>query len=349
MSKKLIAVASAAALALTGLVVVPTVATAAPGPFTVTATGAATNHVARDGSTAAKSLQINVPSADVLRSNTDSTEANGATSSSTAIKFAVQTPGAAGNDAITVTATGGVKVLTSAQLTATSPAPTTATGVQSLTTNSINGDADIYAYTTTVDGGTVVISSGGSSKTYHISGISTWAYKMNFTAGAAAGIGGKFTLTGTVKDAFGNDLTSPLLAADFHITVLGGSASLAKGAVAATTATTYAYNATTKVYTITGTVRDTAGSQAVSLVVETAGKKGAKVTAFGDPILDQFFTVNGLDLATQVTSLTAQVAALTAQLAESRPKATSVTKKRYNTLARKWNAAFPSQRVALKK
>jgi hypothetical protein len=53
--------------------------------------------------------------------------------------------------------------------------------------------------------------------------------------------------------------------------------------------------------------------------------------------------VNNPGAATQVAALTAQVAALTAQVAKR------VSKKKYNTLARKWNAAFPSQKVALKK
>jgi hypothetical protein len=62
-----------------------------------------------------------------------------------------------------------------------------------------------------------------------------------------------------------------------------------------------------------------------------------------------FSSVNAADLAAQVTALTAQVTALTAQLAVSRLIENSVTQKKYNTLVRKWNAAFPSNKVALKK
>jgi hypothetical protein len=326
MSKKLIAVASAAALALAGLVAVPTVATANPAPFNVSHTGAATNHVARDGSTAAKAIQINVPSADVIRSNAASTLALGNTSDSTAIDFAVTTPGA--TDAITVTATGGVKVLTSTQ--AAAAATTSATGVQSLTVPAANGLANVFAYTTTTAGGTVVISAAGSSKTYNIVGLSVTAYKMAFTLGASNPISGKYTLTGTVKDAFGNDLTTALVASDFHTTILGGSAADTKKAV---TAANYAYNATTKVYTITGAVRDSAGQQAVSLEVNTVAIRATKVTAFGDPVLEAFFTVNAVDLAGQVTALTAQVAALTAD---------------YNALAAKWNKRVASKKAPKK-
>jgi hypothetical protein len=342
MSKKLIAAAAAAALSLAGLVAIPTVATAAVGPFSVAQTGAATNSVSRDGSTAVKALQVNVPSDDVIRTNTDSVVATGNTSNSTAMKFAVVTPGA--TDSITVTSTGGVKVLTATQYADTTT--TSATGTQSLTVPAADGLADVYAYTTTTAGGTVVVSAAGSSKTYNIVGLSVTAYKMAFTLGATAAIGGKYTLTGTVKDAFGNDLTTALVASDFHTTILGGSAADVKKAV---TTANFAYNATTKVYTITGLVRDSAGSQAVSLEVNTVAIRATKVTAFGDPVLEAFFTVNPLDLGTQVTVLTAQVASLQAQLAALQiVKDRKVSKLKYNRLARKWNAAFPSNKVWVK-
>ena len=334
MSKKLIAVASAAALALTGLVVVPTVATAAPGPFTVTVDGASTNQVIRDGSTAAKSLQVNVPSADVLR-NVAWSVAN-ATSTSTAIKLTIQTPGA--TDAITVTTTGGVKVVTD---TVFDDDAVTADGVTSLSDVAAAGEAVIYAYTTSTAAGTVVVSAAGSSKTLYISGLSTFVYKLELSAPSTAAISGDVTITGKAKDAFGNDLTTSVPEASWTVTGLGGNLS-------GSLTDTFTYDATAKTYKMVVTNRSTAGTAAFSVTVADA-VKSTKVTAFGDPVLTQFFTVNAVDLSAQVTSLTAQVAALTAQLAESRPKATSVTKKKYNTLARKWNAAFPGQRVALKK
>ena len=321
MSKKLIAVASAAALALAGLVGIAP-ANSAVGPFAVTHTGAATNHVVRDGSTATKAIQIQVPSDDVIRTNTTSTEAGGNTSNSTAVKFVVTTPGT--TDAITVSSTGGVKVLSATQFAASTT--TSATGTQTLTVPAADGSADIYAYTTSTTAGTVVISAAGSSKTYNIVGLATTAYKMNFTQGASAPLEGKFTLTGTVKDAFGNDMTTALAFGDFNITILGGSAAATKAAVVTAN---FKYTAATKTYTITGSVRDTAGSQAVVIDIGNRLIAGTKVTAFGDPVVEQFFTVTANDLATQVTALTAQVAALTAD---------------YNALAAKWN-----KRVADKK
>ena len=55
------------------------------------------------------------------------------------------------------------------------------------------------------------------------------------------------------------------------------------------------------------------------------------------------------DQAAQVTALTAQVASLQAQLAALQiVKDRKVSKKKYNRLARKWNAAFPSNKVWVK-
>jgi hypothetical protein len=154
---------------------------------------------------------------------------------------------------------------------------------------------------------------------------------MNFTLGASAPLEGKFTLTGTVKDYFGNDMTTALAFGDFNITILGGSAAATKAAVATAA---FKYTAATKTYTITGNVRDTAGSQAVVLDIGNRLIASTKVTAFGDPVVEQFFTVTANDLVSQVTALTAQVAALKAD---------------YNSLATKFNKKVKKKnRVVLK-
>jgi hypothetical protein len=232
-------------------------------------------------------------------------------------------------DAITVTATGGVEVLTDTAFAETSPAPTTATGTQALSDVAAANSATIYAYTTSTSAGTVVISAAGSSKTIYITGLSTYAYNISFTAAATSAIGGEWTLTGTIKDAFGNNLTTALERTDMQVTILGGSAS---AAAADPAAADFDYNATTKVYTIDGDVRDSAGTQAVSLAIDAA-KSATKVTALGTPVTNQFFVVTAVDLATQVTALTAQVAALTAD---------------YNALAAKWNARVASKKAPKK-
>jgi hypothetical protein len=329
MSKKLIAVASAAALALSALVAMPSVAS--PGPFTVTASGSeATNQVTRDGSTAAKALRVSVPTRDVLRYigediNNDAT----ASTNGTAIKIDIQTPGA--TDAITVTATGGVEVLTDTAFDATAPAPTTATGTQSLTDVAANGDATIYAYTTSTASGTVVISAAGSSRTIFIQGRSVAPYKIAFTGPTSVALGGKITLTGTVKDAFGNDLTTALTQSQFDFTAVGAT-------VPVSGVDGFDVNATTNVYTVVFTAPTTAQGVAVQLAVKPADRS-ASITAFGTPVNAAFFSVTAQDLSAQVTALQAQVAALTAQLAAT------VTKAKYNKLVRKWNRANPNNKV----
>jgi hypothetical protein len=321
MSKKLIAVASAAALALAGLVAIPTVATAAVGPFAVSADGAATNSVTRDGTTAAKSIQINVPSSDVLRFEAASV-AVGKNTKVSAIKLTITTPGA--TDAITVSATGGVEVITDTVFDAGDA--TTASGTTTLTDVAAEGSAVIYAYTTSTSAGTVVVSAAGSSKTFHISGLSEFAYTIALSTSATAAISGDVEIKGTVKDAFGNNLTTSVPEASWTVTGLGGNLT---GALT----DTFTYDATAKTYSMVVTNRSTAGSAAFSVTLADA-VKASKVTAFGTPVQTAFFSVNAQDLSTQVTALTAQVAALTAD---------------YNALATKYNKLVKkSKRVAKK-
>jgi hypothetical protein len=336
MSKKLIAVASAAALALSALVAMPSAA--AVGPFAVTVTGQeTTNQVTRTGATSTNPLQIMVPSNDVIRSVATAADAVPA-GSSTALRLAIVTPGA--TDAITITSTGGVKVLTDTQF--ADAATTSATGVQSLTVPAANGDAVIYVYTTSTTAGTVVISAAGSSRTLHVQGISTVAnnvYKLAFTASASAAIGGTIAVTGTVRDMFDNLLTPT--AANLTVKTLGGNLTGADVAP-----TDFLVNATTKVVTFTVPSTTTATTLAVSIVAKTPADS---VTAFPGRVVSQFATVSIQDQAAQVTALTAQVASLQAQLAALQIiKDRKVSKLKYNRLARKWNAAFPSNKVWVK-
>jgi hypothetical protein len=326
MSKKLIAVASAAALALTGLVVMPTVATADPGPFTLTVSGAVTSTADRNGTTSAKAYQVEVPSSDVLRLVETADHETG-----TVIEIEIQTPGS--TDAITVTATGGVKVVTDSE---DLEDLATADGTQSLTDVAANGAATIYAYNTSTTAATLVVSAAGSSQTIWLDGLTgpENAYSVSFTAPASVGMGTEFEVSGTVSDMFGNKIEE-----DVVVTVTGTG-----GDVEAEEE--LEWDSVKKVYAEDIDARTTAGQFALALSLD---ETATKVSAFGTPATTAFFVVNATDLSTQVTALTAQVTALQAQLEASRPKATSVTKKKYNTLARKWNAANPGSRVALKK
>jgi hypothetical protein len=320
MSKKLIAAAAAAALAVTGLVVMPTVATATPGPFAVTVTGwETTNTVGRTGATSTGAIQVFVPSNDVLRSV--NTNANAyPVGSSTALRLAIVTPGA--TDAITVTSTGGVEILTETQWDSTT-APTTATGTQSATVAAAAGEANVYVYTTSTTAGTVVVSAAGSSRTIYVQGLSpiSNAYKLAFTAPATGAISGKVTVTGTVRDMFDNLLTPTQTS--LGIDILGGGLSSA-------TVTGFEVAAATKVATFDVALPTAASQVAISLAATPAADA---VTAFKGRAVSAFVIVNAVDLSAQITALTAQVAALTAD---------------YNALAAKWNKRVASKKAPKK-
>ncbi len=327
MSKKLIAVAAAAALALTGLV---GIAPASAAPFSV---GNLLGANSGAGATAADPAKINVPSTDVFRY-----ASAGSSTTGTVIRFPVTATGS--GVAITVTATGSVRLLTATQLGTATSNVKTGTTTLSLTSDGSSA-AEFYAYNTSTTTGSVTINEGAASTIRYVQGVTGAfnAYTMNFTAPTATSPGANIEFSGTVVDMFGNNVEG----VKFVAVGLGGNLT------GSTSFNTPDYDAVTKVYSFKIANRNTAGNAAWSISLADDTKADEKKSSFGAQVSNQFFTVNAADLSAVVTALQAQVAALTAQLAESRPKARSVTKKRYNTLARKWNAANPGARVALKK
>jgi len=325
MSKKLIAVASAVALALTGLVATSSVATV--GPFDVITAQADTRSISSaNGSTGDLELTIPVPSQDVLRFDD-----NAASTTGTLLRFKVVTPTAAA--AITATAAlGGAKLVTQAQVTAGSL--TTASGAQTLSlTSDSGGDATFYAYTTSTSDSTITVSSAGASEIVYMKGTTgkANAYKLEFVASPlSSAASGEITITGTVKDMFGNTFT--LAAGDVVVDGIGGN--LTTGA----TQTEWAQNSTTRVVTFKVANRSTTGSAALSLKAHTTlGISGVitKVTAFGDPITTNFFSVSAVDLTAQVTALTAEVAKLKADFNALAEKFNKKVKKAKNKVALK--------------
>ena len=328
MSKKLIAVASAAALALTALVGIAPANAAAFEVEVTTLAGqspaqaAASTPITETGISAAAAYNINVPSSNVIR-------ASGTTTLSTAATFTVTTTAARGQ--VDVTATGGVKLITEDQLAA---GATVATGTSSLTDFSSANSYVFHAYNTSTTAGTVVVSNAGNSKTIYLAGVSTFAYKMNLTSSASAALGGKIIVSGTVKDAFGNDLTTAYTEAQFVTSTVGATAGFT---AAFPLSTLWRYTSSTKTYEWAFTAPTTATPVAIQLSFKDL-KSPTAVTAFGTPVSSAFFTVNAVDLATRVTALEAQVATLTAD---------------YNKLATRWNTRFdlkkaPKKKVALK-
>jgi hypothetical protein len=323
MSKKLIAAAAAAALALTGLVATSSVA--AVGPFdVVTAHADSLSRSTANGSTGDLELTILVPSQDVLRLDTSTNYATSTTG--TLLRFKVVTP--TGGAAISVAAAGGGAKLISTTQFAVLSTLTTASGTSTLSVTSDSaGDATFYAYTTSTADSTITVTSAGASEVVYMKGVSakTNSYKLNFTASPLnTAAGGDITFTGTITDMFGN-LMKDVASADLTVTGLGGN-------LGAITKVDFAQSATTSVITFDAVNRSTTGAAAISVVMAdtlapTAGTP-TKITAFGTPVGTQFFSVNAVDLSAQVTALTAQVAALTAD---------------YNALAAKWNKRVASK------
>jgi len=320
MSKKLIAVASAAALALSALVAAPAVS--AVGPFGIVTTGSIST---ADGTTGDKEFTINVPSQDIQRLDVVTTNAS---TTGTLLRHVVTTP-LAGAAVSVAAAGGGAKLITQAQVDVITTL-TSASGVATLSlTSDTAGNVTFYSYTTSTADSTITATSAGASLVMYMKGVSakTNSYKLNFTMSPSSSApSGELTFTGTITDAFGN-LMKLVDAADLTVTGLGGN-------LTAITEDDFVQNATTSVITFTAENRDTIGAAAISIVMAAttlAPVAGAptKITAFGDPVGTQFFSINAVDLSVLVTALQAQVAALTAD---------------YNALATRWNKKVDSKR-----
>jgi hypothetical protein len=319
MSKKLIAVAAAAALALTGLVAAPASASAITNVTIYSATNQA-GAALTAGHTDADSAVTAATFAAARNVVFNTSVTNQATR--TAVRFDVNTAAAA--SAINVTSTGGVKII--AAIASTTKVDG---GVTALNGSTVAGALTytFYAWSTSSTAGTVVVDTGASKMTFYVKGLVGPAYNIvsptwpkslpqSSTTGKVS-----FTLT----DAYGNAVTAP---APVALTGLGITGS-----------PTVSYNSTTKVWESSAlTVSSTATSVALQLALTAVDLSD---NGFALPVDVAFTTVASGSLSAQVTALTAQVAALTATVAGLTADYNSVAKK-YNKLVKK------SKRVALK-
>jgi hypothetical protein len=328
MSKKLIAVAAAAALALTGLVGVST-ATALPVQKDVAVVGTSyvlvTGTTGRTGSgTAADPFVVAMPHSGTVEAGEEISEF--IVSSSLARKAA------------NITATEGIKLLDE-------PGDadnkyTAASGASSLSlTTTATGTLEFYAFATSTKTGIVTVNIDGDITQVYMKGLAGAAYAIKSVTppATAVQVDGKGTYVVEVVDAFGNAAN---VSATGTASVTGGGTGTAVKAEDGT-ANVLKYSATTKRYAVVVTAGASSGQIAVGINLTVTPTDDQKA-AFGTPVLTYFNILNTSSLAEQVASLTTQVAAL--QVIVDR----KVTKKRYNTLARKWNAAFPSQKVWVK-
>jgi hypothetical protein len=314
MSKKLIAVVAAAALALTGLVATPANAT------TITSVKINKDNSAAQGGTETVSHAGTTSVSPVTYASSRTWDwADTGSTTRNVVRFDVTTSSAT---TVTVSSTGAVKV-SSAIADADGNAYKVTDGSQSiaLTTTASNLVATFYALNTSTTAGKVNISTAGSLNTYNVKGLVGTAYNLvdvkfptSITSGNAEADGAVISFQ--VTDAYGNKLDTANLAA----------------------VTTSALGATVSAETYS-TVR----KQYEALVFGTASANVAMTVAldatdlsangFAKPVKYAFSSSSAGSLADQVTALTAQVASL---------------KTDYNKLAARWNKLVASKKAPKK-
>jgi len=298
MSKKLIAVAAAAALALTGLVATP--ATSAVGAFSVTVS----TNIAGTGLTAANAYTVLLPTQDVLR-------ADGVGATITTIRVVSTTP--ITTDTVRVVTTGGVKAITKSAFDAlTATTRKTTSGSADTSVASVDGNATFYIYTTSTTAGTATVSSSSGSTTFYVKGTTPAPYNVVAKAvPATAATSSDTVIDLTVTDAFGNAIEE-----DTNATITKvGPVTLSNGAKISWDA-----DRSTMYTTVVGSA---AGNASVNIELGAT-----KVTAFGTPKTVFFTVAVGGTQAELITSLNASVASLKADYNALAAKYNKLVKKK---------------------
>jgi len=315
MSKKLIAVASAAALALSALVAVPASAmpfgTGAQTGNSVTVTDSSNRSIAGSG-TISNPYTVKVPE-------------EGIVTSMTALRFNVSSD--VKSRAFTVTSTSGIKLLdafgdSTNKYTAASGAASLA-----LTTNA-TGQAEFVAFPTSTTKGVITITLDGDVTQIYVTGTVGAPYYLTTVVYPSMEPSKTGVITAIVNDAFGNPVTS----ATVTTTLVGTGNPVAANLV---------YSSTTKRFEGTQTAGSSAGTLAVGLTLAVS-EDASRKAAFGDPEKTAFGLIQ-VAAAKTTDMLKAEIVALQAQLAAS------TTKAKFNKLAKRWNKANPSNKVALLK
>jgi hypothetical protein len=312
MSKKLLAVASATALALSALVgVAPAMANAPAASLT----GSNGNSATTGPGTSASPVLQNVPDENTLVGDDSA---------------AIVISNLSTFDVVRITTSGKVRI-TTAETVGSADVNVTTLGTQSFSsTRSALGSLTVYANTTDTTTTEIKwevvrtnLTTGGS---LWIKGVAGQAYAVtNVTAPAVLANGATSEIRFAVTDVFGNQIeATPITAA------LTGAAANVDGV----------WDAALKLHK--GTITSNTNNPFI-LTVDGNGSTAnpGSVAGFAATTISVPVVINAAGASSQITNLTAQVAALTAQLAAS------VTKVKYNKLARKWNRANPSNRVKL--
>ena len=179
--------------------------------------------------------------------------------------------------------------------------------------------ADVFVYTTTTANGTVSVTANNNTTTYHVKGNAGPAYNLAVVAPTVANLSAAVEVVATVTDVFGNAVTN----ASISSTVIRGSIG------------SFSYDSTDKRYEATLTAPATAGTTVLANTITAS-----PVAGLAKPVTEVISNISVADLAGQVVALQAQLAALTAA---------TVSKDRFNKLAKRWNNANPNKRVKLVK
>jgi len=316
MSKKLIAVASAAALALSALVAVPATAM----PFGESAQTGNSITISDSGNRASGAGTISEPI-------TMKVPEEGTVVSVTTLRFDVSSD--VKSRAFTVTSTSGIKLLDAVNNATNKYTAASGSASLALTTNS-TGKAEFIAFPTSTTKGVITVTLDGDVTQIYMTGTVGVPYDLTTVVLPSVEPSKTGVITAVVKDAFGNEIqASGATIAPSFVGTGGASAS------------NLAYSSTTKRYETTLTAGSVAGSLAVGLALSVSEDADRKA-AFGDPE-KTFFGIIQVAAAKTTAMLSAEVAALQTQLAAS------VTKAKYNKLVKRWNKKNPNNKVKLAK
>jgi hypothetical protein len=309
MSKKLIAVATAAALALSALAGIAP-ATALPLASSGTSFLDVTNETSGTGTAADPYLEA-VPEA-------------GTVASASILTFTVSSTSK--RKAASVTSTSGIKLLDAPGDSTNKYTSASGSASLSLTTTD-TGSLVFYGFPTSTTTGIVTLTIDGDVTQAYIKGVAGAAYAIkSVTAPTSVTPEGKGTFVAVLVDAFGNTVTTGELA----VTVVGGGSSTF--ADEAAVANKITYSTTSERHAGVLTAGATAGTIAIQATLAGTATDAQK-TAFGTPVRNYFTTITTASLADQITALTAQVTALKAD---------------YNKLAARWNKLVASKKAPKK-
>jgi hypothetical protein len=309
MSKKLIAVAAAAALAITGLV----------GIAPANASGITGVVIDAAASTTSSSTTVVRPASAMTSRTLDYNSAS--STSRNVVRFQVTTSAAT---TVSATSASGVKV-SDALVDADGVALKVDAGKTTVSgsTTSSNLVYTFYAFTTnSATNGTVTITTATSTLTYVVGGVTAAAYNLkdvvfptSVLSDETASNTNKNVVHFQITDVYGNAVTSGATA------TLSGVGGTFSGAAV--------YDSTRKRWeaNVSGTTEANVSMQ-IALTATDLSANG-----FAKPVIYAFKSVSAGSLADQVTALTAQVTALTAE---------------YNKLAARWNKLVSKKKAPKK-